>query len=284
MVVIPRPFLELIQDDPLTGDLYIHSLGHIPRARHHHISRPAGSPYHVFLYCTDGKGTVNSNGTEFSLTANRYMVLPAGVPFSYYADDADPWSLYWIVFGGDKAVVFSNAMSKPRTAQPSVHSRIEQRTELFDTVHSLLCGGLTLPKINYANVIVMHFLTSFLYLNLDRGPTPQREHGDNMVAKVTHFMNENIEKNLTLKDLSAIAGYSGNYFYRKFFRETGHGPIDYFIRLKMNKASILLIKTRLRISQIAGKLGFASADYFSRMFKKTVGISPTEFRRQNFRL
>ena len=61
-------------------------------------------------------------------------------------------------------------------------------------------------------------------------------------------------------------------------------PIDYFIRMKISKASVYLIKSPMTVAQIAGKLGFSTPDYFSRTFTRIVGISATEFRRQNFRL
>lgn len=286
-VVLPQPFLDLMEDNPLTGDLYIHSLGHIAHARHHHVSRPEGSPQHVFLYCTWGRGEVEVDRRRFTLSANRFVVLPAGVPHVYRADDDDPWTLYWVLFGGEKASVYAAGMTEPRQVLPSVHSRIEQRTDLFETIYSVLCGGFSIEKLNYANIVLAHFLASFLYADLFRESVPVPaavKYADSMVSRVTHFMAENVESNLTLSQIASYAGYSESYFYRRFVKETGHAPIDYFIHLKINKASIFLIKTSLTVAQIAAKLGFNSPDYFSRTFRRIVGISASEFRKQNFRL
>ena len=151
-------------------------------------------------------------------------------------------------------------------------------------MYSVLCGGFSAEKLNYANIVLGHFLGSFLYADLFRESTASAKHVEGMVNRVTHFMSENVESNLTLKQLASFAGYSESYFYRKFINETGHAPIDYFIHMKINKASIYLIKTQMNVAQIAAKLGFNSADYFSRTFRRIVGITATQFRKEGFRL
>lgn len=286
-IVLPQPFLDLLEDDPVTGDLYIHSLGHIAHAQHHHVQRPSGCPQHVFLYCTWGAGQVSVAGREFLLPANSYVVLPAGVPHTYRADDEDPWTLYWVLFAGNKAQVYACGMCEPCEVPPSAESRIEQRIDLFETVYSALCGGFTMEKLDYANIVFTHFLASFRYAGLFGQTAPDNStarHAGGMVSRVTHFMSENVESKLTLAQIASYAGYSESYFYRRFVRETRMAPIDYFIHLKINKASVYLIKTSMSVAQIAAKLGFSSADYFSRTFRRIVGISATEFRKQNFRL
>ena len=89
---------------------------------------------------------------------------------------------------------------------------------------------------------------------------------------------------LTIDEISRYAGYNPSYLYRQFIRQTSMAPIEYFNHLKINKATVYLLKTSMTVSQIAAKLGFGSADHFSRTFKHLVGISPSEFRKQDFRL
>lgn len=95
-------------------------------------------------------------------------------------------------------------------------------------------------------------------------------------------MNENLDKKLTIPQMAAYAGYSPSYFYRKFLQETGYAPMDYFIRLKISSACMYLIKTDLKINQVAQLLGYTDAYYFTRIFTKIVGLSPTDFRKENF--
>ncbi len=283
--VVPRPFIDLALDSPLTGDLCIHSLGHIAHAQYFHVSRERGCAEAVFIYCTSGLGEVSAGGERFTLGANQYVVLPAGLPHSYATSPSDPWTIYWIRFCGSKASAFAGKMYPPVEVLPSVYSRIEQRTDLFESIYSMLCGGLSIEKLDLANATLLYFLSSFLYVDLfSETASLRNDYAEGMVSRVTHYMNENLERNLTLGELASFAGFSVSYFHRRFVRETGHSPVDYFLRMKMNKAAVYLIKTNLSVAHIAAKLGFSNPDYFSRMFRKIVGITASGFRKENFRL
>ena len=120
-IAIPQPFLDLMHDNPLTGDLYIHSLGHIANAVFHRVSHSQASKQHIFLYCTAGKGNIILGNKKLVLTANQCIILPAGVPHEYASDQSDPWTLYWIAFMGAKGVIFANAMGEPNDVPPSIY-------------------------------------------------------------------------------------------------------------------------------------------------------------------
>lgn len=73
-----------------------------------------------------------------------------------------------------------------------------------------------------------------------------------------------------------FSGEKAPLYARKFVKETGYAPMEYFIRQEMNSACMYLIKTDLKINQIAQRLGFHDAYYFTRMFTKIVGLSPSK--------
>lgn len=283
-VVVPAPFIDLLRDDPLVNDLFLCSMGHVTHARHHAVERPSGSLFYVFLYCVWGRGYIKVGSHETELYANMAVVLPKGVPMSYRSSDDDPWSIYWICFDGGKGQIYSRSMSAPAKVLPSVYTRLEQRTELFEKIYAVMCGELSMEKLEYASQILPHFLASFRYMAQDRENEGQPGYSEGMVGKVLQYMNDNVERKLTMKEIADFAGLSESYLYRKFVRRMSMAPIDYFINLKINKAAILLLKTPMSVSQIAAKLGFSSPDYFSRTFRKVLGISATEFRNQDFRL
>lgn len=281
--ILPQPFLDLMTDNPFTGDLYIHSIGRVSDSSYHSVSSLHGENYYTFLFCSKGNGNIRLNGVEFSLGSNQYIIIPNHIPFHYNSSKTDPWNISWIRFIGTKAVFYSREMSKVQTL-PSIHSLREKQSGLFESMFSNLIADFTLEKLNYTNSLLMHYLSSFLYCDLYSDTIQNPHYIVGIVNRVTHYMNENIERNLTIRELAEYAGYSDSYFYRKFTKETGYPPIDYFIRMKINKAAVYLIKTRMTAVQIAGKLGFSNPDYFSRTFKKVVGITVTEFRKQGFRL
>lgn len=91
-------------------------------------------------------------------------------------------------------------------------------------------------------------------------------------------MEENVERQLTLQKIADYTGYSTSHFSMLFHKGTGHGPLNYFNMMKVKKACELLETTDMKINQICSKVGIDDAYYFSRLFSKTVGISPQKYR------
>lgn len=284
IVVLPAPFVDLMRDNPLMSDLYMLSLGHITHARHHQVRRPGGSDSYIFIYCVWGRGYAKTGNRQTVLRANQFTVLPKGVPLEYGSSDDDPWSIYWICFDGEKGKIWARRMSGAFTVPPSIYTRIEQRTELFEKMYSILCGEPAIDRLEYANSILPHFLASFSYRETAVEPEDHPGHAEGTINKVLQYMNDNLERNLTMKELADYASMSESWLYRQFRKQMDAAPIDYFIRMKINKAAILLLKTSMSVSQIAAKLGFGNSDYFSRTFRKVIGLSASEFRKQDFRL
>lgn len=283
-IYLPIPMINLMEDSPLTGDLYLYSMGFFSRASHHYINRPTGCDEFLFIYCKEGSGWIELYGKKQNLVANQFIILPQNIPHAYGADKESPWTIYWIHFRGSKAPLFSNRFDKPTTVSPSAQSRIGERLDLFEEIFFTLNESTSMDHMHYANLCFAHFLGSFLFIDVFRNKFRRKEYSENIMNRVVHYMDENIESNLKLADFADFCGYSESYFYRKFVKETGHSPIDYFIRMKINKACKLLIQTDMKVNQIAHKLGFKESQYFSRTFSNVMGISPLEFRKQNFRL
>lgn len=281
--ILPQPFLDLMTDNPFTGDLYIHSIGRVSDVPHHHASSAEGEDYCIFIFCIQGRGKVLISNKEYTLSTNQFIVIPQHIPFQYFSSQTDPWNIHWIRFMGTKAIFYSNQINAIHTL-PSIHSLREKQSELFESMFSALIDDLSLEKLNYVNSLLMYYLSLFLYGDMYSDTYLNPRHIVGVINRVTHYMNENIEQNLSISQLAEYAGYSDSYFYRKFTTETGYSPIDYFIRMKINKASVYLIKTKMTAARISYKLGFSNPDYFSRTFKKVVGITVSEFRKEGFRL
>ena len=283
-LVLPQSIIHEMEEDPISSILHITDIGYYPKAWHHFRERQEPITQFVFIYCIEGSGWYRTEGEEFQVTANQYFILPAGKPHAYGANEEEPWTIYWIHFRGSKAPLFSSRFDKPTTVSPSAQSRIEERLDLFEEIFFTLNESTSMDHMHYANLCFAHFLGSFLFIDVYRNNFRPKEYSENVMNRVVHFMNDNIESNLKLADFANFCGYSESYFYRKFVKETGHSPMDYFTRLKINKACKLLIQTDMKVNQIAHKLGFKESQYFSRTFSNVMGLSPMEFRRQNFRL
>lgn len=98
---------------------------------------------------------------------------------------------------------------------------------------------------------------------------------------IIEFFKENLSRKLTLREICSKVNYSSSFLCKTFKEQTGETLIEYFNRLKIERACILLRETSKPIAAISRELGFSEVKYFGAIFHKIVGSSPTEYRKQN---
>jgi len=101
-----------------------------------------------------------------------------------------------------------------------------------------------------------------------------------VITQVKRFIQEHQAEDLTLAQVARSANASTFYFCKMFKKATGLHFTKYLARVRIEKAKNLLLNPNLRISEIAYEVGFQSLTHFNRVFKKLVGQSPTEYRKQ----
>jgi AraC family transcriptional regulator len=94
------------------------------------------------------------------------------------------------------------------------------------------------------------------------------------------YIHENIDKDLSLVDISAIVGMSMYYFSRQFKQSTGMAPHQYVMNCRIDRAKKLLSSTNQTIEQISSQVGFQSQSHFTNVFRKFTGITPRVYREQ----
>ena len=106
---------------------------------------------------------------------------------------------------------------------------------------------------------------------------------DENIQKVINYIEENLNSDLSVKSISKNVNISKSVLYKKFHSHFSCTPA-YFINIKrVEKSTEYLLKTDMSIEEISQKLGFASASYYSRIFKKIKGVSPLKFKKlENF--
>lgn len=105
---------------------------------------------------------------------------------------------------------------------------------------------------------------------------------ENKAGRITlfavEFIDKNFHKDITLEDVSSAVSLSPYYFSKLFKSETGENFIDYLTCVRINKAKELLKNKSLSVKEICFTIGYSDPNYFSRNFKKIVGVTPTEYR------
>lgn len=288
-VVLPPALVEMAARDALVSSLYVTDIGYYPMAEHHYRSRDVGIGEYVLIYCVNGSGWYRLRGQERHVTRDQYFILPAGVPHAYGADQgAEGWTIYWVHFRGTHAATYADGATEPQTIRVAENSRIRTRIDIFEELLSTMQFGESIEDLRYASSLLQYFLASMRYLQQYRfspgkhGPTTGKPSGGDfgldVVEAAIHFMRENIERHVALKDVLNYVGYSQSHFSTLFRQRTGKSPGAYINQLKMDYACHLLQVTDLKVNQICFKVGIEDPYYFSRLFTKTIGLSPTDYR------
>ncbi|MDD4822367.1 MAG: AraC family transcriptional regulator [Bacteroidales bacterium] len=282
-IVLPHSVLVMMEQDPMMSTLHLTDIGYYPVAEGHFRTRPEGISQHILIYCVKGEGWFELQGTRRSVFANQYFILPAGVPHLYGANQANPWTIYWIHFKGSQSAMYTDPMgSYPKEILPGNTSRIEDRNNLFEQIYHTLEMGYSMQHLQFAGISLHYYLATFKYLNLYRQSTPSHvEMEQDMVDLAIHYMKENIEKKIKVEDIAREFHISPVYFCSQFLQKTGSSPYTYFINLRIQQACHYLDFSSMKINQICYKIGYDDAHYFSRIFTKTMGLSPVDYRKRD---
>jgi len=105
-----------------------------------------------------------------------------------------------------------------------------------------------------------------------------------LVSRAIEYIKENYHSQITLDDLARQVYLSPFYFSHIFKEEVGTNFIDYLTGVRLDKAKLLLEQTMVAVHIIATQVGYNDVNYFSRVFKKVVGLTPTQYREKMFKM
>ena len=134
---------------------------------------------------------------------------------------------------------------------------------------------------------IRHLLTDrqeekFLILGAREMGERSDESTPEVISEAKLYMSRNFSNpNLMLQDVAKAVGMSNSRFSTVFSQQSGQTFTEYLMYLRLGKAKEMLRTTGLRSSQIAGEVGYNDSHYFSYIFKKNTGITPSEYRAQN---
>lgn len=131
------------------------------------------------------------------------------------------------------------------------------------------------------NLLFLNRTLKDTYTKQIRIQTPEiliESHSDRLLNKVVLYIEENLNNpRLSVEDLSKHVGMSRGSLYHKILELTGLSPVEYIRSVKLDKATVLLERSDLNVSQIAYMVGFATPNYFAKSFKAKFNMQPSEF-------
>jgi len=275
-IEIPKPVLKArVTNNTLLKQLYVCSLGYYPKAKAHYTSRKKGLPENFLFYCVDGAGWYKIGDKEYKVGANEFFILPQNVAHAYGSSPNDPWSIYWIHFGGEQLPYFNTLHTIQTHFKPFYIKGSDAIFSGFSKIYKTLELGYSIDNLIFANMCLLHFISLFIY---NSKHFVLKQDKVNCIESAILFMQDHLDENIALNELSNQYNYSTSRFSNLFKQQTGYAPIDYFIQMKMQKATQQLDFTDHSVKEIAFSMGFDDPHYFSRRFTKVIGMSPTKYR------
>src|SRR5579884_890073 len=278
LIVFPDALLEDIAHHLLVKPVYITDIGFFPHAQYHYRERPEGCNTSIFIYCVEGEGwAILENTKKVLVPANTLLVIPAHVPHIYGAAESDPWSIYWFHLNGEVVDQFIENFEMANSLLYVPASQAIRIIELFDQCYeTLLYKGYSLKHYLFVSQAIHYLLGIFTLLQGE----PHRDEMKNIhVERAIQYMIEHLEASLTLDELANHIGLSKPHFVHLFKQVTRYSPIDYYLRLKVQRSCQYLDLTSDSIKEISKSIGIADPYYFSRLFHKVMGQSPSAYRK-----
>jgi AraC family transcriptional regulator of arabinose operon len=280
LIVIPKKIVsEFLVKDPVTRNIYITDIGFYPKAMFHYAERMHGISQHIIIYCVEGYGWVEINKKRIVVSPAQFIAIPANIPHRYGADEKNPWSIYWVHFKGENAAFIAELIVKNSDNYKPQITFSEDRIEIFDDIYFNLVNGYGDDTLRYVNMTFYHFLSSMIYE--DKFNRIKKTTDQDVVDTAIKMMQDKIQQTITLKQMAGLSNLSVTHFSSLFRKKTGHSPIEYFNHLKIQKACQYLAFTGMTVKEIAFYMGIEDQYYFSRMFTRLMGISPSIYRRRN---
>ncbi|HLA42747.1 MAG TPA: AraC family transcriptional regulator [Aggregatilineales bacterium] len=275
--VIPRMFLSRWAAHPMLQTLIPTDIGWYPSAQYHYRERPEGAEQHILIFCVEGSGWYQIGDQIYTIEKYEALLIPRGQPHIYGASSSVPWSIHWVHFTGTEADLFVYHMPQGEYTLPIAPRCASLIENLFEECYESFIGGFVLYRLIYCTQVLHHLLGQAFFNNDFFSPT-QRSSSFHSLHSTLTFLHQNINQNLKLSDMADHAGLSISHFSFLFKQQTGYSPMDYFIHLKMQRASAMLSLTDQTIHEIAFEIGYDDPYYFSRLFKKVMGVSPRHYR------
>lgn len=282
IIVIPPQILTQHKTNGVfLNGLYLTEIGYYPEALKHYTHRRQGSPDNILIYCLNGEGWVKLNGEKQVVNRNTFFVLPQHIEHEYGASEHDPWTIYWVKFGGDGLSGLNLLSFTKQSFQPKSFAYETEAIALFNEMFLTLGQGYGTQYLVYVNLLFVNFLTLFFF---QHGSLIRKENTnphDQIVQRVVAHMKLYINRSISIAELADVSGCSASHLSNIFRISTGHSPIDYFNQLKIQKACQELYSGNKLIKEIALELGYSDQYYFSRLFSNVMGLSPSQYKNRN---
>ena len=228
------------------------------------------------VYITEGSGRFSTDSfNDKEIRKGHLIMLYPGQWHSYKPHKETGWNEYYIGFAG------------PLIENMLRNGFLESENQLVDIglneeLVKLFVRAIEIAKADknsaqqYLSGVLLHILG--MVLSISRNKIFEANSMDQIIEQAKIMMNEQVFASVDVEVLAQRLNISYSLFRKVFKEYTGYSPAKYYQELKLHKAKQLLLETSQSIKEISFLLNYRSTEYFFSCFKKSVGVTPTEYR------
>ena len=232
----------------------------------------AGREDFYFIYMIKGSITLPMNGDVRVATGGDVLLFPPHYRYRYSYDGKEPLEYMFVHFTGSYADALLERLGL--SPLPSLYKTDGDR-RITDVFRSLL--EATVDTSEYQKYELAALLEMGLVLVAARFAKRAQSR---TLERSLNIMHTAYHSDIRIPDLARVENLSHSRYVEIFKKQTGTSPMSYLVNLRIRAACNLLESTDIQIGQICRMVGYDDMRFFSKLFKKHIGISPTEYRRK----
>lgn len=256
---------------------YVQEIGHFKAHRPYYTER-ANLPSFLMKFTHSGEGRLVYNNQEFLIKSGDIFFIDCREYQHYQTVSDEPWEMDWVHFFGGTSEAFYHEFMKngtnvfhttTATLDNPIHLIINQLLLLQESQHA---------QTDYQSSVLLHQLLNELLLQKNQLDFTYEEIPDHVLA-MKDFLDQHFKEIITMEQLEKLFHVNKYQLNKDFSRYIGQPPINYQINKKISYAKDLLRYSNQSIKEIALEIGMDNFAYFSRLFKKRTGLSPSVYRK-----
>ena len=233
--------------------------------------------YCLFQYTLSGEGEIEIEGEVHRLkTGDAFVIEIPGEHCYRLPSNSSFWEVVYIEFSKEAVPFFH----KIYNLKGNIFS-VDKNSYFIKLMWNFYKDAMTDNIQNvyqcssYAYQLVMELINEFYQEQKDKST-------DSKIENCKKYIDKNYNKPITLDEISSEVHLSKYYLTRKFQEQIGLTPGNYIMKTRLKKSmELLLLANDMGIDTVAREVGFSCGNYFSKVFKKNIGVSPGEFRNNN---
>lgn len=230
---------------------------------------------HGFLFALGGEARLCANGAGYYLRPGSVFHAGPDVHLEWQSAGSSrfEYDLLFYRVGAPAEAGGDHPCNRHFVLEPgAIPGVVEGLALLHQNMHAT--GGMAKLRVKQLFLSVLHQVLEGCQQRASAGPPAKRAIEEAVACISGHYMNA-----LTLNELAERHAMSAKRFSYYFHKYTGYRPIDYVIHYRLEKASELLKTGHFPIRDIAASVGYANPLYFSRVFQKKFGMSPSAYNK-----